>query len=138
MGVYSLALGKPIKQAGFSDDDAQFAGAQTYSEWKFVYNNGSGVQPTDQAVPGAAPGAGSGPSFVEATTSPPAAAPPATPLPSPKQQKSCDQIARTDASACTGQEQRFGDASLCWDSARARADACAAGEPVPPLRFRYF
>jgi type II secretory pathway pseudopilin PulG len=37
MGVYSLATGTPIKQAGFADADAAFTGASTYSDWPFLY-----------------------------------------------------------------------------------------------------
>jgi len=37
MGVYSLATGTPIKQAGFTERDAEFEGKSRYSDWKFVY-----------------------------------------------------------------------------------------------------
>ena len=37
MGVYSLAGGAPIKQANFSSELAEFAGASSYAAWKFVY-----------------------------------------------------------------------------------------------------
>jgi type II secretory pathway pseudopilin PulG len=35
IGVYSLAEGKPIQQTGFSVQQANFEGAQTYSAWVF-------------------------------------------------------------------------------------------------------
>ena len=37
IGVYSLAKGKPIKRAGFSPELASFTNANSYSDWKFVY-----------------------------------------------------------------------------------------------------
>lgn len=46
MGVYSPSEGKPIKRAGFSPDDSDFAKASAYSDWKFVY-----VPPQQQQVP---------------------------------------------------------------------------------------
>lgn len=36
-GVYSLSREKPIKVSGFSDADAKFEKAETYSDWKFVF-----------------------------------------------------------------------------------------------------
>jgi len=50
MGVYSLAPGIPVKQAQFAPQDAQFAGAQAYSDWKFVYAGSATAQ-----VPGMSP-----------------------------------------------------------------------------------
>lgn len=35
VGVYSLAEGRPMKTAGFDPDDAEFEGAQKYSDWVF-------------------------------------------------------------------------------------------------------
>ena len=37
MGVRSTSLKKPFKQDGFSDQDKDFVGKQTYLEWEFVY-----------------------------------------------------------------------------------------------------
>lgn len=37
MGVYSLSEARPLKQGGFSENNAEFAGKQHYSGWKFVY-----------------------------------------------------------------------------------------------------
>jgi type II secretory pathway pseudopilin PulG len=36
-GVYSLSEEQPYKVAGFSDADGGLAGAEKYSEWKFIY-----------------------------------------------------------------------------------------------------
>lgn len=36
-GVYSLAPGRPVKQAGFGTLDTLLAGKSSYREWKFVY-----------------------------------------------------------------------------------------------------
>lgn len=43
LGVYSKATGKPLKVAGFREDDKGFAAALTYADWKFVYGAGSVV-----------------------------------------------------------------------------------------------
>jgi type II secretory pathway pseudopilin PulG len=37
MGVYSRSEDKPFKETGFKPAQADFAGAQKYSDWKFVY-----------------------------------------------------------------------------------------------------
>jgi type II secretory pathway pseudopilin PulG len=37
VGIYSLAPGKPLKQAGFDGADVGFAGAQRYSDWIFAW-----------------------------------------------------------------------------------------------------
>lgn len=36
-GVYSLSHAKPFKRAGFSREFADFANAQKYSDWRFIY-----------------------------------------------------------------------------------------------------
>ncbi len=37
MGMYSLSDESPIKSGNFDPNDQGFAGAQRYSEWKFIY-----------------------------------------------------------------------------------------------------
>lgn len=37
IGVYSLAKGKPIKRGGFAPELMSFTNANSYSDWKFVY-----------------------------------------------------------------------------------------------------
>lgn len=37
MGIYSMAGGKPLKQAEFHHADRSFQEAPTYSEWRFFY-----------------------------------------------------------------------------------------------------
>lgn len=36
-GVYSLAAGKPLKRDNFSPQDRDFAQADSYADWRFVY-----------------------------------------------------------------------------------------------------
>jgi len=57
VGVHSLSERRPIKQAGFEPDDAQFAGRQSYREWVFTYpanltlsEGGQAGQPPGQAT----------------------------------------------------------------------------------------
>jgi type II secretory pathway pseudopilin PulG len=37
MGVYSLAGGRPLKEAGFPERYAGFSGAKAYSAWQFLF-----------------------------------------------------------------------------------------------------
>jgi type II secretory pathway pseudopilin PulG len=37
MGVFSLSTAMPIKQDGFIDEEADFAGQKQYQGWKFIY-----------------------------------------------------------------------------------------------------
>jgi type II secretory pathway pseudopilin PulG len=36
LGVHSLAEGRPLKNAGFTEADAAFVDVETYADWKFV------------------------------------------------------------------------------------------------------
>jgi type II secretory pathway pseudopilin PulG len=40
IGVASKAPGKPIKLAGFSPEQQEFEGAESYSEWRFTHSGG--------------------------------------------------------------------------------------------------
>jgi type II secretory pathway pseudopilin PulG len=53
-GVYSLAKGEPLKQAGFAKAQEKFNGAKTYADWKFIAEAGQGAA---GAAAGAVPGA---------------------------------------------------------------------------------
>jgi type II secretory pathway pseudopilin PulG len=44
-GVYSMAAGVPMKQAGFDPADSEFAGAKRYADWRFVFQEGAGAKP---------------------------------------------------------------------------------------------
>jgi len=52
VGVYSLAPGKPVRQAGFAGPNAGFAGSQSYADWRFVALNLANAPP---ALPSASP-----------------------------------------------------------------------------------
>jgi len=54
MGVYSRSEEKPFKEAGFKPTQGDFAGAQKYSDWKFVYVSPAAPQPAG-SKPAAAP-----------------------------------------------------------------------------------
>jgi type II secretory pathway pseudopilin PulG len=58
MGVYSRSDDRPLKEANFKPAQADFAGAQKYSDWKFVYVAPGGAQPVG-SNPSAAPSTGS-------------------------------------------------------------------------------
>ncbi len=38
-GVYSPSTAKPMKTGGFPDELSAFAGKESYSDWKFIYNS---------------------------------------------------------------------------------------------------
>jgi hypothetical protein len=46
VGIYSLALGRPIKQQGFGPDRQSFAEATTYAQWVFGLPNARAPAPT--------------------------------------------------------------------------------------------
>ena len=137
MGVYSLAAGVPVKAANFPPDYSQFADTQSYADWKFVYLEQAGgvaqagvtgqPAPGDSAVSPTAPGL--------AQPSAPGASP-AQPPGDPRRMD-CSKIAALDAETCRGQQLKWGNAEECLDSARARANACASGLPLPWLSLRY-
>ena len=41
VGVYSKAVGKPLKSGKFNEEDKAFDAAVAYADWKFVYGSGS-------------------------------------------------------------------------------------------------
>lgn len=49
-GVYSLSKTKPIKQEGFADNMAAFAGAGSYEKWRFTASGIDGASPAATAV----------------------------------------------------------------------------------------
>lgn len=38
-GVYSPSTARPMKTGGFPDELSAFAGKESYSDWKFIYNS---------------------------------------------------------------------------------------------------
>lgn len=45
VGIYSRSAQPPLKTENFRPDDAHFAGAKAYSDWKFVYAPESAAHP---------------------------------------------------------------------------------------------
>lgn len=63
MGVRSTSHAEPFKKDGFSQENADFAKAKSYSDWKFVYEpNLAPPQPPSGQPPGNVPAAGQNPS----------------------------------------------------------------------------
>jgi type II secretory pathway pseudopilin PulG len=135
MGVYSLAAGRPIKQAGFAERYGGFSGASAYAGWQFAY---IGADATT-AVPPSADGQ-TGQS-VTAPAQPPA--PPAAPIvagppkPGAPPDVQCPYIASQDARVCAAEKVKWGSEADCLMSAQIRQAACLAGEPLPALLVRY-
>lgn len=59
VGVYSLALGAPIKQGDFDVEDTSFTGASRYRDWIFVHPSDRPLAPPGTPPPGA-PATGGG------------------------------------------------------------------------------
>jgi len=49
-GVFSLSENKPLKQSNFSEVNEDFAGSQSYRDWRFIYIP-SHQRPTDHLTP---------------------------------------------------------------------------------------
>lgn len=52
-GVYSLAPGKPLRRDNFSQQYSAFRQADSYADWKFVYQLASGDKAADASAPAA-------------------------------------------------------------------------------------
>jgi type II secretory pathway pseudopilin PulG len=44
-GVYSVAVGEPVKTSRFRQRDSEFEGARSYADWRFVYVPPAPAQP---------------------------------------------------------------------------------------------
>jgi type II secretory pathway pseudopilin PulG len=136
VGVYSQSKGQPLKTANFPDWAAQFADATTYSGWIFA-PSGS-VTPTPSAE-GATPATGQQP-LAPATVMLPAP-PVAAPAPATDANDRCAGLERSDSSACSSVERRYGSlaANQCYETARQRVDICRQndGTPMPSLRTNF-
>jgi len=137
LGVYSKATGKPLKIAGFREDDKGFATALTYADWKFAYGTGSmlgptpGVQPVMPSVFGT-PG--------EQNTLNPTA--PATDSSSSKDDEarearraSCETQRAKEAAECenaSSQSMQNRDAAGCTAAVATRFSSCLNGGGAAP------
>jgi hypothetical protein len=133
MGVYSLAPGQPLKQAGFTESNFGFSGASSYTGWQFIYAAPEGTSYLPTPVSGN-------------PAEPVAAAPPAPPVipviappkpGDPNKDRRCAYIASLDARACATEKAKWGSNADCESSAQFRQAACEAGEPLPSLQVRY-
>jgi type II secretory pathway pseudopilin PulG len=144
-GVYSRSLAAPLKTGGFAAADADFGGAKTYREWRFVH----GMDGAPPPVPAAASSFTQGP--LSAAAPEPAPAPPEPVQPSVSQAQlrrdmaersgeGCQRIFDADMAICARLDERPGRASrsACESSASARQAACAAtgSGGLPPLVTR--
>jgi type II secretory pathway pseudopilin PulG len=130
-GVYSLGAGEPLKRTGFPEPLAEFAGAATYADWKFVAR-----PPAQEVVQAAAPPPAGKPHI-------PAPTPHPAPLPTPRREPrklDCAKVNQQDMAACESQRVRWGEETVtqCQLSAALRLSACSRGETVlPQLYIRY-
>jgi len=138
LGVYSKTTGKPLKIAGFREDDKGFATALTYADWKFTYGTGSmlgptpGVQPLMPSVFGT-PG--------EQNTPNPIA--PSTDSSSSKEDEareerraSCETQRAKEAAECestSSQSMQNPDAAGCTAAVATRFSSCLSGGAAPAV-----
>lgn len=121
-GVYSLGMGRPIKSDGFAPEQTEFAGAESYAQWRFM----------------AAPPAGR----QAARTAPVSAAMPVTQSDASVQvdpsadnlAQACALVRATDVRQCQQLGVDVAQRGTCLSSAEERFRACAQGLPSPPLR----
>jgi type II secretory pathway pseudopilin PulG len=143
--VYSLSSGRPFRTEGLPDG---FAGAVTYSDWKFTGDEGAAVAAPAGPVTG-----------VQAVAATPAAnpgsfgdtSPVAGPFPTPSTEASqapeppavnrraerCEVQRSEDLRACAAIRDSGGtsaDIGACTASASSRFFACVGGRTPPPLR----
>ena len=133
VAVYSLAVGTPLKQAGFPSRFAEFADATSYAGWKFVAREAPEVVAAAGAIPP--------PPETGASNPPDPSAPaPAVPTPPKPRPRECAKINQSDLATCEEQRARWGNQTVseCQLSAQARLSACIADVPnLPPLYIRH-
>lgn len=125
-GVYSMASGKPLRQAGFGKGEEAFSDAGSYADWRFVYvGGGGGSEGGGMAV--AAEVVGVTPAVPVAIVDP-------TPPPPERSTDRCQVQRDSETASCFAIEQvskRFD----CLRSAALRQNACAHGDRLPPLKL---
>jgi type II secretory pathway pseudopilin PulG len=138
VGVYSKSEAKPIKVANFDQEFAAFADKQHYSDWKFIYTQGS--LPADVADQGGSTTPKPPPAEVippEYVAPPPQ--PPQTNTADERRKRLCDVMHRNDLATCFRLSKKFGDAAgaTCVASATGRYAACMGGKMLSPLAVQY-
>lgn len=132
MGVYSLAAGRPLKQAGFAERNAGFSGASEYAGWQFAYIGTDATAAVPPPVDGQPVIAAPEPPAPHA--GPTAAGPP---KPGDPRDRRCPYFASLDARICAAEKVKWGSDADCQMSAQLRQAACQAGESLPALLIRY-
>jgi type II secretory pathway pseudopilin PulG len=135
LGVYSKATGKPLKTAGFREDDKGFATALTYADWKFTYGTGSmlgptpGVQPLMPSVFGT-PGEQNTPNPIAPSTDSSSSKEEAR----EERRASCETQRAKEAAECestSSQSMQNPDAAGCTAAVATRFSSCLSGGAAP-------
>jgi type II secretory pathway pseudopilin PulG len=137
LGVYSLAVGAPIKHARFPAGLEAFADARSYADWKFIPIGPAA--PAGNQAGGAAlapvPGSSTTPAPV-VIQSPDPPPPPPSPVQAQRRQGLCNRQLVADKKMCQEYVATQGQQaiSVCLASADLRYTSCANDEGVlPPL-----
>jgi type II secretory pathway pseudopilin PulG len=142
VGVYSRSESLPLKKAGFTELQNEFAEAETYQDWKFIY--AASTQPED-AVPKSISGNASSlePGVNESITTSSAGTADSIPAqntsdgsrPDRNRQEECLAQRMSDTAACSFY-CRSADSNACRQcslSVLSRYRACIAGSAMPAL-----
>jgi type II secretory pathway pseudopilin PulG len=123
-GVYSRSDKAPLKRANFAGDQAAFAGAKTYADWRFLPAGRS-----RSASASAQPGAMRHP-LADAARAANASGAAADAEETSPQSSACNALLASDTSACADAQRRNGaeQGATCRASAQARHQACLNGE----------
>ena len=124
-GVYSLAVGHPIKSDGFAPEQAEFAGAASYAQWKFV-----ATQPAGKQAARTAPASGAVSSSVPMARSD---APADLDPNADNLTQACALVRATDIRQCQQLGAGAAQRGACLSSAEERFRTCAQGLPSMPL-----
>jgi type II secretory pathway pseudopilin PulG len=143
-GVHSLHAGAPIRRAGFTQLQEDFASANSYRDWKFVFSpvaapvtapvRGSGA-PAGPTVPATGPVTApvAGPAVPDAT-------PVEVPAPPPVRRRDevCELQRSDDLRTCAAARTAGAtttEVAVCTASAASRYFACVREQTIPPLRL---
>lgn len=138
VGVYSQSEIKPIKKANFDHEFVSFTDKDHYSDWKFIYTQGS----LSAAI--AAQSGNPTPEPPPAEVIPPeyVAPPPQHPKTNTAEERKkrrCDVMHNNDLATCFRLSKKFGEAvgATCVASATGRYSTCLDGKTLSPLAVQY-
>lgn len=136
VGVYSLSKDKPLKSAGFSESNQDFANAASYDEWRFSHAPSAPLPDKAVVAPEPETPSPAAPVDTSASSSPPVpqvATAPVQPT-DPGNTQGCNAQLSADMAVCRAQCPTGSSCySNCARSALLRSAACQRGGVLPAL-----